>query len=169
MEQHFWHLNITCPCCNPILWIISLVAFPRGTAPYKLRTLDVTFLFKTSWIKQFLTGSVSMVLICETKARVESERNNSRLNTPKSVCVPSDGKMITKKDTYIAYRMRNHVRTAQIIPQISCMHQNRPEQHRLCMSISEVNPRPELTSILKSSSRCCCIFWNRLLLLLWWL
>lgn len=165
IEQHFWHLKITCPCCNPILWIISLVAFPLGTAPCKKLKLYMDEMDKNTKKKNWwLTGSVNMVLICDTNANTENARNNSKLNTLNIVCVPKVGMRMTKKVTNIAYIIRNQVSIAQIMPQISWIHQNRPEQQRLCISTSDVKPRrPELTSILKSSSRCC--IWNGLVLL----
>jgi hypothetical protein len=55
----------------------------------------------------------------ETKAKVDSAKKRSRLNKLKNVWVLKEGMRMTKKATNMAYSIRNHVRTAQMIPQMS--------------------------------------------------
>lgn len=48
-----------------------------------------------------LTGSVSIVLTWEIKASEEKAKNNTKLNTLKTVCVEIAGMRITKNETNI--------------------------------------------------------------------
>lgn len=126
MLQHLEHLKIICPSLNPICCNISLVALPLGTAPYNSNKLTPLTPLNFSHL---LTGSVNIVFRWEVKARKAQVWNIIVLTILYTGC--GLGYRITVITTNSAYKISIHVKIAQIIPQMSLMHQNMPPQHLL--------------------------------------
>lgn len=119
MLQHFGHLKNIWPSASPNCSIISLVAFPQGTAPYFNDHIMNIFGGTFPWVDQPLfTGSDNVVRKWDANAR---KANNWKMII--FAMLKNEftlGRSSTRITTNSAKRISIHVNIAHTIPHISC-------------------------------------------------